>query len=86
MLSTIGSTTAPRTRHPGGARQLRTWQRRAHLLAGLALVVHVYLDPGADSPLDVAVRWVLLPALVASGLAMWQAPRLRRLARARSRP
>jgi hypothetical protein len=85
MLSTKPETASPRTRRPGGARQLRTWQRRAHLLAGLAVVVHVYLDPGADSPLGVAVRWVLLPALVASGVAMWQAPRLRRLARGGSR-
>ena len=77
---------SPRTRQPGGARQQRTWQRRAHLLAGLAVVVQLYADPGADSPLAVAVRWVLVPALVVSGMAMWQAPRLRRLARGRSRP
>jgi len=86
MLSITGPPAAPRTRRPGGARQLRTWQRRAHLLAGLAVVIQLYADPAADSPLAVAVRWVLLPALVVSGMAMWQAPRLRRLARGRSRP
>ncbi len=85
MLSITASTSASPARRPGSARQLRTWQRRAHLLAGLAVVAHVYLDPAAGSPLGAAVRWVLLPALVASGLAMWQAPRLCRLARSRSR-
>lgn len=65
-------------RRPGGARQVRVLQRRLHLVAGIAIVLHVYADPAADSPLALAVRWVLLPALVASGMAMWQWPRVRR--------
>jgi hypothetical protein len=85
MLSTSAPVSAAAGRRPGGARQLRTWQRRAHLLAGLAVAAHVYVGAVAESPLGAAVRWVLLPALVASGMAMWQAPRLRRLARGRSR-
>jgi hypothetical protein len=47
-------------------------------LAGLAVAVLLYAGPGADSPLALAVRWVLVPALVGSGRARWQAGRERR--------
>lgn len=66
-----------------GPKQTRMLQRRVHLLAGLLVVVYIYLAPGLDSAISVGVRWLVLPALALSGLAMWQWPRLRRLARRR---
>jgi hypothetical protein len=44
-------------------------------------MVYVYADPAADSPLTLAVRWLLLPLLAVSGAVMWQWPRIRRLVR-----
>ncbi|MER6000130.1 hypothetical protein ACIHFD_10490 [Nonomuraea sp. NPDC051941] len=67
------------------ARQIRTIQRAVHLIAGLAIIAYVYLAPPADSPAHVAIRWVILPVLLASGVAMWQWPRIRRLIRAKER-
>lgn len=80
MLITSIATSADSRRRPGRAATIRTLQRRLHLLAGLALVAFVYATPAADSPLAYGVRWVAVPLLVGSGIAMWQQPRLRRLA------
>lgn len=67
----------------GGARRIRTQQRTLHLLTGFVIVVYIYAGPEPDGALAIAVRWLVLPVLVASGVAMWQWPRLRRLARRR---
>ena len=85
MLSTVArSTASQRTRH-GGAKRTRTAQRGVHLVTGLVLVVCVYAVPVVDSLLATVIRWLVLPVLVATGLAMWQWPRLRRLVRGQSR-
>jgi hypothetical protein len=64
------------------ARQ-RKLQRLAHLLAGAILLAYVYVPVGAE--IESAVRMLVFPLLVVTGIAMWQAPRLRRLLkRARS--
>lgn len=57
------------------ARQ-RKVQRVVHLLAGVVLFAYVYLPLSRE--LEEIVRFVVFPVVVASGMAMWQAPRLRR--------
>ncbi len=58
------------------ARQRRA-QRLVHLAAGVVVVASVYA-PFAGHLHD-ALRFVVLPVLVVTGIAMWQAPRIRRL-------
>lgn len=65
------------------AGQQRKLERTAHLLAGVILVGYVYVP--APSLVQELVRFLVFPLLVASGLAMWQAPRIRRLRRAARR-
>ncbi len=61
-------------------RTMRRAERAAHLLWGLVLGLYVYgLLPSWGEPL---VRWVVVPGIAASGLAMWFAAPLRRLTRA----
>jgi hypothetical protein len=79
MLSTQVQTGQPSS--PGRAKRTRVRQRRLHLVAGFVVMVYVYADPAADSPLTLAVRWLLLPLLAVSGAVMWQWPRIRRLVR-----
>ncbi|WP_433509166.1 hypothetical protein ACQP2T_35015 [Nonomuraea sp. CA-143628] len=67
------------------AKQIRTIQRAVHLVGGLAIATYIYLAPPADSPAHTAIRWLIVPVLVASGVAMWQWPRIRRLARTKER-
>jgi hypothetical protein len=59
------------------AAQRRRVQGAVHLAAALVLLAYLY------APLEVqlqdAVRFVVLPVLVVTGVAMWQAPRIRRL-------
>jgi hypothetical protein len=56
---------------------VRKAERSAHLLWGLVLVLYVYgLLPSWGEPV---VRWVVIPAIAASGFAMWFAARLRKL-------
>jgi uncharacterized protein involved in cysteine biosynthesis len=60
-------------------RTVRKAERTAHLVWGLLLALYVYgLLPPWGEPL---VRWVVIPAAVASGLAMWFAAPLRRFAK-----
>jgi hypothetical protein len=47
-----------------------------HLAAG-ALVIAYLCVPFGEVVAN-AIRWVVLPALVGSGMAMWQAARIRR--------
>ena len=58
------------------ARQ-RVLQRAIHLAAVLVVVFLVY-SPGGEQVAPM-VRWAALPLLIATGMAMWQAPRIRRL-------
>lgn len=51
-----------------------------HLVSGTALVTYVYATPGPESLFTVGIRW-LVPIVVASGVAMWQGPRVRRYLR-----
>jgi hypothetical protein len=57
--------------------QQRKAQRRVHLAAALLLIVYLYAP--LETQLQDAVRFVSLPALLMTGIAMWQAPRIRRL-------
>lgn len=58
------------------AGKLRKAQRSAHLLAALALLAYVYTPLAAQ--LEDVVRFAVFPALALTGIAMWQAPRIRR--------
>jgi thiosulfate reductase cytochrome b subunit len=59
------------------AAQQRRAQRAVHLAAALVLVAYLYAP--LEAQLQDAVRFLVLPLLVVTGLAMWQAPRIRRL-------
>ena len=59
------------------AAQKRKAQRSIHLVAGLMLIAYVY-GPNTGHLHD-AVRFVALPLLVLTGIAMWHAPRIRRI-------
>jgi hypothetical protein len=69
----------------GHARRVRTVQRAVHLVSGVLLLAFVYLTPASGSVLTDVMRWVVFPVLAATGVAMWQWPRLRRLQRLRQR-
>ena len=66
------------------AAQQRKAQRIVHLAAALVLIAYLYVP--LDAELQDAVRFVVLPVLVVTGIAMWQAPRIRRLRKSASRP
>lgn len=59
--------------------QQRKAQRAVHLAAGLLVVGYVYAPLG--SQIQHVVRLVILPVLVLTGVAMWQAARFRRMRR-----
>jgi hypothetical protein len=58
---------------------LRRALRRAHLLAAAVLFADIYLPLGAE--LQDVVRFAVFPVLVLTGVAMWQAARIRRAVR-----
>lgn len=59
------------------AAQQRKAQRAVHLVTGLVLIAYLY-GPFDDQLQDV-VRFLVVPLLVVTGIAMWQAPRIRKL-------
>jgi thiosulfate reductase cytochrome b subunit len=65
------------------AGQQRKVQRVVHLAAALVLAAYVYAP--LEPQLQTAVRFVVLPVLVLTGIAMWQAARIRRLRRSFNR-
>jgi thiosulfate reductase cytochrome b subunit len=69
------------SRRSGGARRTRVTQRWVHLVSALVVLVFIYLTPDPDSVFVTVVRWVGFPVLAATGIAMWQWPRIRRLRR-----
>ena len=64
-------------------RQIRTGQRGVHLVAGALVVAYVYAAPELSDTALAVVRWLVLPVLVLSGLALWQWTRVRRALRRR---
>jgi len=66
------------------AGQQRKVQRLVHLAAGLVLIAYLYAP--LEAQLEDAIRFLVLPVLVLTGMVMWQAPRIRRLRKAVSRP
>jgi hypothetical protein len=58
---------------------LRRVQRRVHLLAAAVLFAYVYAPLGAD--LEDVIRFAVFPVLALTGIAMWQAARIRRALR-----
>jgi hypothetical protein len=63
-------------------RRMRALERLMHLITGTALVTYVYATPSPESAFTVAIR-LLVPIVIGSGIAMWQAPRVRRYLRKR---
>jgi hypothetical protein len=63
----------------GQARRVRRAQRAVHLMSGGLLLAFVYLTPDQGSVVTEVMRWLVFPVLAATGIAMWQWPRLRRL-------
>jgi hypothetical protein len=59
--------------------RLRRAQRRAHLLAAALLLAYVYAP--LETELRNVVRFAVIPTLAVTGIAMWQAPRIRRVSR-----
>ncbi len=66
-------------------KQVRVIQRFVHLTAGLLLVAYIYTPLGNLNAFETLVQVIVVPALVVTGMAMWQLPRLRKLLRDRTR-
>lgn len=65
-------------------RHVRSSQRAAHLLAGVALLAYMYAAPLLGSGFDRVVRFGVIPMVVISGVALWKWPRIRTLIRGRT--
>jgi hypothetical protein len=61
-----------------GKRQ-RDMERAAHLIAALLILGFIYTPLSDLQAYSLLVRLVVVPVLTASGMAMWQQARLRRL-------
>jgi hypothetical protein len=78
-MTVTTATPAPVRRRSG--RRVRDMQRAAHLAVGTALLVELYFGSVIGDGFGAVVRWVLAPAAVLTGIAMWKWARIRRLLR-----
>ena len=60
-------------------KRVRDLQRAVHLVGGLLVMASIYSPMGDQAILTALVQGVAIPVMVLTGLAMWQAARLRRL-------
>jgi hypothetical protein len=58
-------------------RRVRDLQRFAHLLAGVAMIAFVYVGPILSDGFLSFLQWVVVPVIVASGVALWKWPKIR---------
>jgi hypothetical protein len=56
--------------------KLRIWLRAVHLVGLVPLGLVTYADPDQAGLLPLVVQVVVFPGFVATGLLMWQMPRL----------
>ncbi len=63
----------------GSARGRRNALRLLHLLAGALLATYVYLPPGQAPWLRWALMLLVVPAVIVTGVRMWQQAAIRRL-------
>jgi hypothetical protein len=57
------------SRCPSTRRQVRDLQRLTHLLGAALLLVYIYVAPHLGAGFVAAVRWFVVPVVVASGMA-----------------
>lgn len=57
-------------------KQIRQLVRVLHILGGIAIGVYIYSPWGPGTWLEPVVKFGILPALVISGIVLWQQPRL----------
>lgn len=76
--------TTPRPATHRSPQRRRTWFRAVHLLAGVVLGTYVYAPAAVAQPLQLALQFVVVPAIVLSGLFMWKQAQIRRLMRRRN--
>lgn len=62
-------------------KQIRQLVRILHLLGGLAIGLYIYSPWGPGTWLEPVVKFGVLPALVISGIILWQQPRFLKLVR-----
>ena len=53
-------------------RTMRAWLRWTHALLGLALATYLYTPLHSDRLATDVVRFILVPTLMLTGVAMWQ--------------
>jgi len=64
---------------PGSNKRLRDIQRITHLVSAAMLVLYLYTPLGSAPLFTTLMQFLIVPVLVATGMLMWQLPRLRKL-------
>jgi hypothetical protein len=64
---------------PGSNKRQRDIQRVVHLVGGVALMLYLYTPLGSAPIFTALMQFLVVPLLVATGMLMWQLPRLRKL-------
>jgi hypothetical protein len=57
----------------------RNIQRTIHIIAGSLLAIYIYSPWSSVEAFSFAIKWVALPILILSGIAMWQLVKVRKL-------
>lgn len=66
-------------------KQFRNINRIAHLIEGVFIALFVYSPLRTDDTYIALMQFVILPAIIISGMFMWQQPRIMKLLRRNNR-
>lgn len=63
-------------------KQLRNIIRAVHIIAGIAIMVFIYVEPARTSTTyQTVLQLITIPVIVISGIAMWQQAAISRMRR-----
>lgn len=65
-------------------KQFRQIVRAGHIIEGVLIALYIYSPLGSNTTYDALIKFVILPLIVISGMALWQQPKIMKFMRQRS--
>ncbi len=62
-------------------KQFRQIVRFGHIVEGVLIAIYIYSPLSSNPAFDALIKFVILPLIVLSGLALWQQPRVMKVIR-----
>ena len=65
-------------------KQFRQVVRFGHIIEGALIAIYIYSPWSSNPAFDALIKFVIVPLIILSGIALWQQPKILKLIRQRS--